>query len=85
MSFPSRPLGRTARALLNVPLRDAAMGPLVALYGSLFALFVIIAIVCVAFPCIVFACAWCTCVQNKQALVRHAAIQTKRCCVTSKP
>jgi hypothetical protein len=87
VSFPSGTpdLGRTARVLLNAPPCDAELGPLAALYGSLFALFVILGVVCVSFPCIAFACAWCTCVQNKQALVRNAAMQTTRCCVTSKP
>lgn len=66
---PSPSSSASCEEQLGKDLCDA-MGPLVALYGSLFALFVIIAIVCVAFPCIVFACAWCTCVQNKQALGR---------------
>lgn len=50
--------------------RDAELGPLAEVYASMFALFIILAIIYVAFPCIVFGCAYCTCVQNKQQLVR---------------
>jgi hypothetical protein len=78
-SPPDTPLSDPVpRCSLTVLLRDAEMGPLAAVYASAVVLFFILAIVMFLFPCIVFGCAWCTCVSNKQKLVRTPYTRTQR-------